>query len=136
MTVFDFYMAGAGTAGSCAAKLKAALQAALPHRRWVPNLLHSLAKVLVQILKETLAGNNPLGDCAADVPAVLLSLASSYCPGAQTSHPGKLLQPTPGKPVACKNAVSVFVPAQGAWLVVGVDACVGRLAADTTWVLC
>lgn len=102
--VFKAYLAGASTQGSCAARLKGLLGEGCFHVDRGEVMIHSLAKVLVQTLKATLAhgADATLGDCVADIPAVLLSLASSYCkPNPDVPTMGAIFDATTNTNVPC-----------------------------------
>lgn len=133
--VFKAYLAGAGTQGSCATRLKGILGEGCFHVDGGEVMIHSLAKVLVQTLKATLGhgADAALGDCVADIPAVLLSLASSYCkPNPETPTTGALYDATTNTNVPC-TPVSASV--EGHWqncvLTTGLASCHPVLAQGT-----
>lgn len=89
--VFKIYISGASVEGSCASKLKTILGAGCFGMGGDETMIHSLAKVLVQILRATLVPDQEmhLGECLADIPAVLLSLASVSCKSVQEAGPNE-----------------------------------------------
>jgi len=89
--VFKIYISGATVEGSCASKLKTILGAGCFGMGGDETMIHSLAKVLVQVLRATLLPDQdtPLGACVADIPAVLLSLASVSCKSVQEAGPNE-----------------------------------------------
>lgn len=115
--VFKIYLSRASVEGSCASKLKAILGAGCFGMGGDEIMIHSLAKVVVQVLRATLLPDQdtPLGGCVADIPAVLLSLASVSCqtPNGASPNEGMLYDPVSGIVLPCIPVSTFLGPAQG-----------------------
>jgi hypothetical protein len=104
--VFSFYLVGGmGDAASnpyytgldsCSAKLTALLQSGA---YWGKDtgMFARLAKVVIKVLEDALKGTSNLSPCVKDIPAVLLALASTYCPAS-----GSLYNPYTDNSTECK----------------------------------
>jgi hypothetical protein len=82
--VFKVYVTGASSSDSCAIKLYSALVTViLPADK---ALIEALASVIAYILASSVEAGAAASEsaCAADLPAVLLSVASVYC--SQNEH--------------------------------------------------